>query len=74
MPANNPHFEKIKFKSPLGECGFPSGTCLMRILRIHLMIYSPECKLLAIALSKLNNAEGFSELSHPVHSETSNTE
>ena len=25
------------------EYGFPSGTLLMRILHIHLMIYSPEC-------------------------------
>ncbi len=25
------------------EYEFPSGTCLMGILRIHLKIYSPEC-------------------------------
>ena len=27
------------------EYGFPSGTRLMGILHIHLMIYSPECSI-----------------------------
>ena len=37
------------------EYGFPSGTHLMGILRIHLMIYSPECSSYGLVGSPLLN-------------------
>ncbi len=45
------------------EYGFPSGTRLMGILHIHLMIYSPECRI----KQKLNSKGVPSVFDHELH-------
>ncbi len=53
-------FKPFRKKNLSNEYGFPSGTRLMGILRIHLKIYLPECR----CILKYNNTYPCNCLSH----------